>query len=540
MLESLNISPHQYSSLIDEMNVGLGIIDQEGVLKYVNRKMCEMCGYAKEEMEGQHIFHILDQTAREILTKELQKRKKGTTAPYPTAFIRKDGSKLETIVSPRPIFDRAGLFIGSFAVIIDVTEFNKTSEQLAITSIRYKQLFESMGDSVIMSRLADNGRDFVFTRANKAFCRNYGNREERDLIGRKLTEIGELFGKNGILQVIRRVWKSGNPEHCILSRSEGDTIATWKEFYTYKLPCGEVVTICSDRTKEKQTEEDLSRSVATLNTLFTASPIGIGVLVNRVLRRVNRQIAIMTGYGKEELIGSSSRLLYVDDTEFDRVGKEKLQQLKASGTAEVETQWLRKDGRVITILLRSTAFDSRDLDKGVIFTAQDITEAKAAKEQLEKSRLELETRVAARTIQLQEANIALRVLLQQSSEAKRAMEEKVLTNIKTLVIPYLQQLKKSELSSQKRMYLEVAEANLDQITSSFSSNLSATSLHLTSREIEIANLIRQGRTTKDIAEILNLSVRTIESYRDQLRKKLGLKSKKSNLKNYLIHKIPLS
>ena len=206
----------------------------------------------------------------------------------------------------------------------------------------------------------------------------------------------------------------------------------------------------------------------------------------------------------------------------------------------MESQWRRKDGKLISVLLRSTAFDPTDLEKGVIFTAQDITETKAAERLLEKSRHELETRVTVRTAQLQEANIALKVLLQQSSDAKRALEEKVLANIKTLVLPYLQQLNKSDLNPRDQMYLEVIKTNLDQITSSFSSNLSATSLNLTPREIEIANLIRQGRTTKDIAEILNLSVRTIESYRDQLRKKLGLKSKKSNLKNFLIHKIPLS
>lgn len=148
-------------------------------------------------------------------------------------------------------------------------------------------------------------------------------------------------------------------------------------------------------------------------------------------------------------------------------------------------------------------------------------------------RQEAEEELALRTRELEEANNAMKILLKQSSEAKQEMESKILSNIRDLIMPYIDDLASRLDDRQDLLYVKVIKANLEQITSSFSNRL-AVKLNLTPRELQIAELVRQGRTSKDIAGLLNLSRRTVETYRDNLRRKLNVKNKKQNLRSLLL------
>jgi PAS domain S-box-containing protein len=144
-----------------------------------------------------------------------------------------------------------------------------------------------------------------------------------------------------------------------------------------------------DITKRKRVEEELRESVASLRAVFRAAPTGIGMVVNRVLRQANERLCEMLGYTADELIDQSARMLYDTEKEFEFVGHEKYEQIRNEGTGSVETQWVRKDGSIIDVLLGSTPLDLADLSKGVTFTALDITERKQA----EQERLEMETKI---------------------------------------------------------------------------------------------------------------------------------------------------
>ena len=83
-------------------------------------------------------------------------------------------------------------------------------------------------------------------------------------------------------------------------------------------------------------------------------------------------------------------------------------------------------------------------------------------------------------------------------------------------------------------FIDIIESNLDEITSPFVHGLTGSYLRLTPTEIQVANLVKQGKTTKEIAELLNLSKGTIDTHRDNIRKKIGIKNKKINLRTQLI------
>ena len=160
----------------------------------------------------------------------------------------------------------------------------------------------------------------------------------------------------------------------------------------------------------------------------------------------------------------------------------------------------------------------------------DITDRIRAERELRKREAELERR----TKDLEEMNTALNVLLKKREKDKSELEENISRNVKELIDPYIEKMKNSSLGNTQRMYMEILEKNLNDIVSPFVHNISADFLSLTPTEIQISSLIKHGKTTKEIAELLNLSPRTIDSYREQVRSKLGIKNEKVNLRTYLM------
>jgi DNA-binding CsgD family transcriptional regulator len=161
---------------------------------------------------------------------------------------------------------------------------------------------------------------------------------------------------------------------------------------------------------------------------------------------------------------------------------------------------------------------------------QEIEARKQVEQELKKREAELEIR----TSELEEVNSALRVLLKRRDEDKTELEEKVLYNVKELVVPYVERLKSGALDAKQTAYVSILESNLHNIVSAFAHKMSSKYLGLTPTEIQIANLVKQGRTTKEIAEILNSSDRTVEFHRKNIRKKIGIVNRKVNLRSHLL------
>ena len=134
---------------------------------------------------------------------------------------------------------------------------------------------------------------------------------------------------------------------------------------------------------------------------------------------------------------------------------------------------------------------------------------------------------------LAEANAALKVLLRQREEDRRELEESLLTNVKNLVLPFAEKLKNARLTPEQLLFLEIIESHLKEITSPFLRTLSRQLAGLTPMEIQVADLVREGKTTKEIAQILYTSEDSVSFHRHNLRGKLGLKRKKVNLRSFL-------
>lgn len=169
-----------------------------------------------------------------------------------------------------------------------------------------------------------------------------------------------------------------------------------------------------------------------------------------------------------------------------------------------------------------------------IIYAQHLNEVVRERQRAENALQDSGAALRDQARRLQEVKMALKVLLKRREADRNEIEEKFLLNVKKQVLPYVEALKKTGLNAQQSAYLRVIEAHLKELVSPFAKTISSTYLGLTPKEIEVAGLVRDGRTTKEIAQFLNVSPRAVEFHRDNIRKKLGLKNRKSNLRSHLL------
>ena len=243
---------------------------------------------------------------------------------------------------------------------------------------------------------------------------------------------------------------------------------------------------------------------------------------------VNQKLSDITGVPMQDMIGCHF-------TEFVALSDrhnilEQLEKRKQGSTERYEAKWDREDGAVVhTMISPRPIVDEQGVFRGSFGVITDITEKKVALEELAQREKDLIIKAS----ELADMNAALKVLLNQRDTDKAELEEKVLANANELVQPYIDQLKIEMSDGKPRRLLEILEMNLENLLSPFAHRVTNEFRKLTPNEIKVAHLVKDGITNKEIAEIMSISVKTVEYYRDAIRSKLGLKKTKTNLKSYL-------
>nr|WP_320015950.1 LuxR C-terminal-related transcriptional regulator [uncultured Desulfobacter sp.] len=172
--------------------------------------------------------------------------------------------------------------------------------------------------------------------------------------------------------------------------------------------------------------------------------------------------------------------------------------------------------------------EERSLINAVAELLGQASKRKQAEAELRESRRKLKEQ----NQQLKEKNIALREVMGQLRDEKVDLEKRVLANVENLLLPLVKKMEEQGSDLDKE-YLQVLEDNIAQLTSSFGTKISRLHQRLTPRENEICNMIRTGLSSKEIGKMLNLSYRSVETYRNHIRKKLDITNKKINLTSYL-------
>jgi PAS domain S-box-containing protein len=294
-----------------------------------------------------------------------------------------------------------------------------------------------------------------------------------------------------------------------------------------------------EASERKKADKALKENEERFRSTFEQAAIGIAhVSPEGRFLRINQRFCEIVGYEREEMLEHSfQEITHQDDLDLDM---EYVRQLLSGEiqTYSLEKRYFKKNGsRVWVNLTVSLVRKPSGEPKYFISAVKDITKQKDAEKALRKANDELKKKaleLEMKTESLQELNTAMEVLLKKREADKIEIEDSVLTNVKELIEPYFSKIRKTNLDDRQNAFLDIMESNLKEIASPFTRRMSMKHLNLTPTETQIANMITHGNTTKKIAGILNISPRTVDTHRKNIRKKIGLYQKRANLRSYLL------
>lgn len=356
-------------------------------------------------------------------------------------------------------------------------------------------------------------------------------------------------------------------------RFSGEDITTLERFAALAMIALEKSRLYANVRRElaerERTEAILRESENRYRTFLESSPDPIVVYdMDGIATYVNPAFEQTFQMTREELLGKQIDFVPPENWPETRAAIERMRSGQKINL--FETRRLTRGGAILDVQLSSTIYQDSDGEPlGNIVTLRDITARKRAEQELDRYRGHLEELVSERTAELaqanrlleqeieerrraekslkkrekeleaqshhlEEVNTALRVLLKQREEDRKELGEMVLRNVQDLVNPYLQRLAGGRLDPRQRTLAKILETNLANIISPFSEKLASGLVQLTPVEIRVANLIKEGKTNKEIADILLIAKNTVLFHRFNIRSKLNIKNKKVNLRTHLL------
>jgi len=535
---------------------GIGMGDLSGRITYVNDAALKIYGTQDpSELLGKNALDFAQskKQAVEVLSSVIRKG----SWEGEIVTIRKDGTPITTILSANLVYNEKNEPTCIMVSMIDITERKKIESELRIKDFAIASSVYGIG----IGDLAGN-----ITYVNDAAVKMWGAESALEVIGRSSLEFAK--SKTEALEVISAVLEKGCWEGEIEGiRKDGNPLTVHLSANVVYNEKGEpVCTMDSfiDISDKKKIEEELRIKDFAIASSINA--IVIGDLSGKITY-VNKAFLNLWGSTDTvEIYGKSAISLADDKTQAEAI----LSRILETGSWFGEIAGVRQDGSIVPIQLSANVVtDSNSRPVCLMCSFVDITERKQAEQILERANEELEKRVTERTrelvtsnqrlvreieerkqietslrvkeeelrlksMNLEETNTALKILLKQREQDKEELEEKVLANIKELVLPYIEKLKNGRLDKNQEIYLHILESNIHDIISPYLKKLSAHYQNFTPMQIQIADLVKDGKTTKEISEVLNISDRAVEFHRNNVRNKLGLKNRKINLRAYLL------
>lgn len=525
----------EYRRIFEEAMEGIFQSTVEGRFINVNPALAKMLGYSSPREVIDSITDLgkqmyVDPHDRERVIKMLIEN--DTVEGFEVQSYRKDGRKFWASLNIHTVRDEKGQILYFQGFSFDITRRKLTEQALLKSEEQFRNLVQNT--TAIILRFDLQGR---FTFVNKFAQDFFGYSED------------ELLGKHAVGTIVPERESSGRDLAAMFDQITADPAGFQKNSNENMRKSGERVWVewtnsgifdseghlCEflsvglDITEKKRAEESLKQSENVYRTIFeTTGTAMIIVEEDTTISLANHEFERVTGYTEEQIEkGLSWQVLLPEE---DRKKALNFHKMRRGGPNTAPTRYeirfldSRRELRNAII-----AVDVIPGTNKSIASVIDITEQKRAEKKLRSKEQDLKDR----TKKVEEANAALRALVRARDEQREEIEMTMYNNIKELVLPYVEKLQSKKIQDRDEIF-DILKNNLKHVCSPLTRNLRTLYAELTPREIQVINLIREGRTSKDISVIMGVSIKAVEFHRDNIRRKLGITKKGTNLMSFIL------
>ncbi len=522
------------SYLYEHAPIGYLTIDDSGAILEINQTGLELLGQEKDDVIGKRLKNLLADgygAPYDEFIRKVRESHEGVTAEL--KFTISGGEIDVQLTGVSTAYEKespSDIHIS----ISDITERKKDEESLRRSEERYRSLFENtLTANVLLEVIRDSKGEPVdgrFLDVNPALERMLGVSKEQ-LVGKTFAELYPASS---------RYWKEMVGDVIISGRPREferyiDLNNRYYQVYAYQAAPGQIAVSFADITDLKKAEADLRRSEAWFRGIYEESPIGIEIYDSRGLL-INANQACLDIFGVANISEVSGFRLFDDPNLPDDIR----QKIKAGENikydmffdfGKVRDLKLYKTSRSgfanLTVIIKPMYHGERESLSGFLVLVGDTTERKRAEQALRES----EGRLRESVRDLEAKNIAMREVLSVIESEKLGAKQKILKSIDSSIMPVINRLVQRN-GKVRPAYYEALKRNLQELASEWEDPLLRFS-RLTPREYEICDLIRNGASSKEIAEALGIETITVSKHREQIRRKLGLVNKNINLTSFL-------
>ncbi|MDX1798399.1 MAG: PAS domain S-box protein [Candidatus Lokiarchaeia archaeon] len=383
--QKLKESEEKYRNLVENAHEGVWAVDENDTTIFVNPKLCEMLGYAREELMGKSLHLFLEDSMIELIDSYRKRREKGFKDTYELEFIKKDGTPLSASINAAPIFNESGEFKGSFAFINDITNRKIAEQKLRESEEKYRIISENANDLITIT---DTKMKIEYI--NELVHKRVMGYLEDDLIGKKGLELIHPDDREIVLQEFVKSFKIGGGfVEARIKHKDGRYVWTETSGSAIEDKNGELKMLLITRVTEerKKAEQELKESEEKYRNMINHLDLGFyqlnweGLLVNH-----NPRFCEILGYDPSE------DLINKDIHEFWQKPEERevyLMELKNKGFVKnYIVDAVKKNGEKIVVQINSHIIRKNQafpvLIQGVI---SDITEKFELENKLKESEL---------------------------------------------------------------------------------------------------------------------------------------------------------
>jgi PAS domain S-box-containing protein len=448
--QDINKKLEFYQKVFRDSPLGMTIYNSSGQCIEANKSIEKIIGATREQVLSQNYFRIESWKRSGLLEAANKAVKTQKTINKEATLTSTFGKKLSASGHFLPFsIDENNYLLFIFE---DITQQKRLESELQESEEFLNTVFDAIQDGI---SILDT--DLTVVRVNKVMRELYAHMLPFEG-KKKCYEVYHGRSKPCEICPTIRTLESGRLEMNEVPLTLGGEVKGTHELFSFPIidASGKVTGVVEhvrNITGRKQAEEKLyflgqvSRQVVS-STITTNT--------NFKINWTNPAFTKLYGYTEEEVIGRTPDFLNAE-TAVEKIQKDIYQTVSSGKTWRGEALNKKKDGSVFPCEMEVAPLTN---EKGEIFAyssqQRDITESKQAKEELEKERKSLE-----------EVNIALKVLLRESSQTKDDLEENMRTNIKNLLLPYLTELESRLSTEEETFFIDIIKSKIDKITSSF-------------------------------------------------------------------------